>query len=404
MSQPTTPFLVGLDVDGAGAHPAAVATTGLAVTDLVSAARLARTVRRAENAGVTFATFADALLPAVAGSPGSARLDAVTRAAFVSRTTTAIGLVPQVPTTYPEPFHVATQLASLDIAASGRAGWLASSTRTPETAAAYGREPVADLAREARDVVQVVRDLWDSWEDDAVIRDVATGRYVDRDRLHHVDFVGESFAVKGPLITPRPPQGQLVVLAAAGDVAPAVRDEPLVDVALVGGSDVAAVRAASRAATAERTGEPDRADRAHSAVVDLEVVLDADNRSATARLAELDAATPAGARTGWGSGALRYTGDAPGLAGLLAELAATGDVAGVRLLPAVLDVDLPVLSRDVLPALRAARLTAAPRAGATLRESLGLPRPANRYDTRPAPRHDTGAPARHAAPRAAATA
>ena len=401
MSESTTPFLVGLDVDGAGAHPAAVAATGLAVTDLVSAARLARTVRRAENAGVTFATFADALLPAVAGSPGSARLDAVTRAAFVSRTTTAIGLVPQVPTTYPEPFHVATQLASLDIAASGRGGWLASSTRTPETASAYGREPVADLAREARDVVQVVRDLWDSWEDDAVIRDVATGRYVDRDRLHHVDFVGESFAVKGPLITPRPPQGQLVVLAAAGDVAPSVRDEPLVDVALVGGSDVAAVRAASRAATAERTGEPDRAARA---VVDLEVVLDADGRAASVRLAELDAATPAGARTGWGSEALRYTGDARGLAGLLAELAATGDVAGVRLLPAVLDVDLPVLSRDVLPALRAARLTAAPRAGATLRESLGLPRAANRYDTRPAPRHDTGTPARHAAARAAATA
>ena len=54
----------------------------------------------------------------------------------------------------------------------------------------------------------------------------------------------------------------------------------------------------------------------------------------------------------------------------------------MRLLPAVLDVDLPVLARDVLPALRAARLTAVPRPGATLRESLGLPRPANRYDTR----------------------
>ncbi|MFE5308086.1 LLM class flavin-dependent oxidoreductase [Isoptericola sp. NPDC056605] len=397
MTTLTSPFLVGLDVDGAGAHPAAVTSTGIAVTELVSAARLARTVRRAEHAGVTFATFADALLPAVAGSPASARLDAVTRAAFVSRTTTAIGLVPQVPTTYPEPFHVAAQLASLDIAASGRGGWLAGTTRTPETAAAYGRDDVADLAREARDVVQVVRDLWDSWEDDAVIRDVATGRYVDRDRLHHVDFVGESFAVKGPLITPRPPQGQLVVLAAAADVAPSVRAEPLVDVALVGGTDVATARAAARAATAAGTGGPDGAARA---VLDLEVVLDAGGRTATARLAELDAATPSGARTGWGTGALRYTGDAPGLAGLLAELAASGDVAGVRLLPAVLDADLPVLSGDVLPALRAARLTAPPRAGATLRETLGLPRPANRYETRP----DAGTRARHAAPTAVATA
>ncbi|MFI2102254.1 nitrilotriacetate monooxygenase [Isoptericola sp. NPDC019693] len=372
----STPFLVGLDVDGTGAHPAAAAASGLPAAELVSATRLARTVRHAENAGVTFATFADALLPAVNGSPSAARLDAVTRAAFVSRTTTAIGLVPQVPTTYPEPFHVATQLASLDIAAAGRGGWLAAVTRTPQAADAYGREPVADLAAEARDVVQVVRDLWDSWEDDAVIRDVATGRYVDRDRLHHVDFVGGSFSVKGPLITPRPPQGQLVVLAAAGDVAPSVRDEPLVDVALVGGPDVASVRAAARAATGH---EPHGAARA---VVDLEVVLDAGGRSAAARLAELDAAAPAGARTDWGTGALRYAGDATGLAALLAELAVSDDVAGVRLLPAVLDTDLPALAAVVLPALRAARLTAAPRSGATLREALGLPRPANRYDTR----------------------
>ncbi|GAB3103019.1 LLM class flavin-dependent oxidoreductase [Isoptericola nanjingensis] len=397
MTDLTTPFVVGLDVDGAGAHPAAAAATGLTPAELVGAPRLARGVRRAENAGVTFVTFADALLPAVAGSPGSARLDAVTRAAFVARTTTAIGLVPQVPATYPEPFHVATQLASLDIAAGGRGGWLAAATRTPETADAYGREPVADLAREARDVVQVVRDLWDSWEDDAVIRDVATGRYVDRDRLHHVDFVGETFSVKGPLISPRPPQGQLVVLAPAGDVAPSVSDDPLVDVALVGGSDIAAARAAARAATAPAPGADDGA---ALAVVDLEVVLDADGRTARTRLAELDAATPAGARTGWGAGALQYSGDAAGLSGLLARLAASGDVAGVRLLPAVLDVDLPVLARDVLPALHAARLTAAPRAGATLRETLGLPRPANRYDTRPG----AGTRARHAAPHAAAIA
>ena len=55
--------------------------------------------------------------------------------------------------------------------------------------------------------------LWDSWEDDAVIRDVATSRYLDRDRLHYIDFNGETFSVKGPAIVPRPPQGQLVVLA-----------------------------------------------------------------------------------------------------------------------------------------------------------------------------------------------
>ena len=218
----SSPFFVGLDADGAGAHPAAAAVARLAGADLVSGARLARTVRQAENAGLTFVSFTDALLPAVPGSPASARLESVTRAAFVSRTTSAIGLVPQVPTTYPEPFHVAAQLASLDLAAAGRAGWIASVTRDAATADAYGRPVVGDVTREARDVVQVVRDLWDSWEDDAVIRDVTTGRYIDRERVHHVDFEGETFSVKGPLITPRPPQGQLVVLAADGDVRPAL--------------------------------------------------------------------------------------------------------------------------------------------------------------------------------------
>lgn len=63
--------------------------------------------------------------------------------------------------------------------------------------------------------VEVARRLWDSWEDDAVIRDVATGRFVDRDKLHYIDFVGRYFSVKGPSITPRPPQGQPVVAALA---------------------------------------------------------------------------------------------------------------------------------------------------------------------------------------------
>src|SRR5581483_2973424 len=79
--------------------------------------------------------------------------------------------------------------------------------------------PVADAAaraRESRDGVEVARALWDSWDDDAVIRDVATSRYLDRERLHYIDFTGASFAVKGPAIVPRPPQGQVVVFAPAG--------------------------------------------------------------------------------------------------------------------------------------------------------------------------------------------
>lgn len=86
---------------------------------------------------------------------------------------------------------------------------------------------MAALRRGARDAVAVGRALWDSWEDDAAIRDVATGRYPDRTKLHHVDFAGETYTVKGPAIVPRPPPGRPVVLDPDGLVPP-----ELVDVAL----------------------------------------------------------------------------------------------------------------------------------------------------------------------------
>ena len=68
---------------------------------------------------------------------------------------------------------------------------------------------------EAADFIEVVRRLWDSWEDDAEIRDVSTGRFVDRDKLHYIRFEGPWFSVRGPSITPRPPQGQPIVCVLA---------------------------------------------------------------------------------------------------------------------------------------------------------------------------------------------
>ena len=74
---------------------------------------------------------------------------------------------------------------------------------------------VQELFDEAADAVEVVRRLWDSWEDDAIIKDVPTGRYIDRDKLHYIDFEGRFFRVKGPSIVPRPPQGNPLIAALA---------------------------------------------------------------------------------------------------------------------------------------------------------------------------------------------
>ncbi|WP_374975224.1 LLM class flavin-dependent oxidoreductase [Microbacterium trichothecenolyticum] len=343
-----TPFAVALELDADGAHPAASP-----VSAALSPRRLAARGAAAERFGFTAVTFDDSPLPV---ADAVARLDAVQRAAFLAPLTSAIGLVPVAHVAFSEPFHVATQLASLDWASNGRAGWIAAASGTTREAAAYGREALSDddLRRERDDVIEVARRLWDSWEDDAVIQDAATGRYLDAEKLHYVDFDGESFSVKGPLITPRPPQGQLVVVAPAGTTG--------ADVALVTGSD-----------PAEITGAASRAHAAGAPLVwaEVEVVLDARGVSAVRRLDALGGWTDAGR--------LRYAGDADGLVALIAGLAAS--VEGVRLHVAEVDIDLEEVGRAVLPALRERIGFRSPRAGETLRDALGLERSLSRYAT-----------------------
>ncbi|MEU2120960.1 LLM class flavin-dependent oxidoreductase, partial [Nocardia niwae] len=309
-----------------------------------------RRVAAAENAGFTLATFADSILP---GHEIPGRIDAVTRASFVAATTSTIGLVPTVATTYAEPFHTASQVASLDYASRGRAGWIAERVEDPLAAATWGRAPIADtaeLAREHRDSIEVARRLWDSWEDDAVIREYTSGRFLDRTKLHYIDFEGETFSVKGPAIVPRPPQGQPVVFGTEGEV----------DVRFVAADSVAAVAAAGTAA---------RSSGAALAFAEIEVTLDVAGVPAAQRFGGT-AASP---------GRLAFSGTARDLTALLSELSAHLD--GVRLHLAVIDEDLPVLAREVLPALFRTGVAHRPVPGSILRANLGLPRPANRYAT-----------------------
>jgi alkanesulfonate monooxygenase SsuD/methylene tetrahydromethanopterin reductase-like flavin-dependent oxidoreductase (luciferase family) len=348
---------LALEADGAGAHPAAGRDPSDTPHPGVGASGLRRTVGAAETAGFTLATFADEPLPP--GSGGGWRPEAGTRAAFVSTLTDRIGLAPTLHTTVTEPFHLATQLAALDHATRGRAAWVVGAANSAEAHATVGTVPLDDAAlrREVADVIDTARALWDSWEDDAVIKDVPTGRFLDWRKVHHIDFEGARFNVKGPLITPRPPQGQVVVLAPAGSGAAG-----RADIALVSGPDAEGV--AASAAAARQAGAP-------LVFAEVEVALDAAVSAAErlARLAE-SASWPQ-------TGRLRHVGSPSGLTDLLAELA--GSVDGVRLHPAVLGTDLPVLTAQVLPALAAAGLHRPPRPGATLRDTLGLPRPANRF-------------------------
>ncbi|MET4060187.1 alkanesulfonate monooxygenase SsuD/methylene tetrahydromethanopterin reductase-like flavin-dependent oxidoreductase (luciferase family) [Arthrobacter sp. UYP6] len=353
--------IIALEVDGAGAHPAAWRAAGLAPDNLLAPERIRRTVLAAESAGIHAATFDDGRLAPARGPRG--RLDAVHRAAFAAPVSHRIALLPVVDVVYTEPFHVATQLASLDYVSGGRAGWIVSASGTAAEAAAVGRGPVSGdaLRREAADAVQVNRLLWDSWEDDAVIRDVASGRYLDAGKVHYANFRGDSFSVKGPSIIPRPLQGQLPVLAPAGLVAPGTDS----------GADVVLVSAPTPelllAEAARHSGQP-------AVIAELELVLDARGRRAADRLAELDHWEPRPADT---SGPARLVGTAEEVADYLAQLLAVAR--GVRIHPAVLDIELEELDRAVLPRLRSAGLLAASAPDTTARALLGLGRPNNRF-------------------------
>jgi alkanesulfonate monooxygenase SsuD/methylene tetrahydromethanopterin reductase-like flavin-dependent oxidoreductase (luciferase family) len=361
---------LAIELDGDGAHPAAWRKARHTPAELLDGTRVRATVLAAESAGFHVATFADGSLAPASSGPGGrgipGRLNALQRSAFAGPVTSSIVLVPEVDTVYTEPFHISTQLASLDYVSGGRAGWLVAASDRAADAAAVGRSVVARdaVGREAADSIEVSRRLWDSWEDDAVIRDVATGRYIDVDKLHYVDFEsGSGYSVKGPSIIPRPLQGQLPVLAPAG----LLDADPLA----AGAADAVLVSAPTPELLAGEIAEARAAAPGAAIIAELDVVLDARGQSAAGRLAELDAHTP------WQSSRARFVGTAAELTYLLASILETAD--GVRLHPAVLDVDLEELAQLVLPVLRRRGLLAPQQPGSTFRDLLGLQRPSSRY-------------------------
>jgi FMN-dependent oxidoreductase (nitrilotriacetate monooxygenase family) len=146
-----------------------------------------------------------------------ASFEPVTLLSALSSLTGHIGLVATATTTYNEPYHVARKFASLDHISGGRAGWnLVTSVNIAE-AGNFGRE--AHMEHDARydraaEFARVVRALWDSWDEDAFVRDKATGTFFDPSKVHPLNHKGEHFSVRGPLNVPRTPQGRPVMVQA----------------------------------------------------------------------------------------------------------------------------------------------------------------------------------------------
>jgi N-acetyl-S-(2-succino)cysteine monooxygenase len=145
-------------------------------------------------------------------------LEPVAALAAVATATTHIGLIASITTTYNEPYNVARRVLSIDHISEGRAGWnmltLGNRNETPR----FGYDLRLDSTqRDARaaEFYDVVAGLWDSWEDDALLRDKITGDYMDRDKVHFLEHVGAHFKVRGPLNITRSAQGWPVVMQSA---------------------------------------------------------------------------------------------------------------------------------------------------------------------------------------------
>ncbi|WP_019071746.1 LLM class flavin-dependent oxidoreductase [Streptomyces hokutonensis] len=141
----------------------------------------------------------------------------LTLLAALSLVTEHIGLAATATTTYNHPFHIARKFASLDHISGGRAGWNVVTSVVPLEAANFGRDSHLEHElryRRADEFVQVVKGLWDSFDDQAVVRDKESGRYYDPAGLHTPHHRGEHFTVRGPLNISRPPQGHPVLFQA----------------------------------------------------------------------------------------------------------------------------------------------------------------------------------------------
>jgi alkanesulfonate monooxygenase SsuD/methylene tetrahydromethanopterin reductase-like flavin-dependent oxidoreductase (luciferase family) len=386
-------------LDAAGWHPAAWRAPRARSGALFTAGYWVDLVQEAEQGLLDFVTIEDSLVLQSSRLDGPddridrvrGRLDAVLIAARVAPVTRHVGLVPTVTTTHTEPFHISKAIATLDYASTGRAGVQVRVGGLGGEAQHFGRRQLApfraqdrhdprvraqraELFAEAADHVEVVRRLWDSWEDDAEIRDAATGRFIDRNKLHYIDFHGRWFSVRGPSITPRPPQGQPPVTALAHGPEAYRLAARAADVVFVtphfAGQARDAVAEIRQQAVAGRDGDPPQV------FADLVVFLDDDRARAAERKAGLD-----------GRSGTEYRPDAAVFVGTPAQLADrllawrdTG-LAGYRLRPGVLPDDLIAITRRLVPELQRRNAFRDRYQASTLRGLLGLRRPANRYAT-----------------------
>lgn len=392
---------LAIALERAGWHPAAWREETARPHDLTSPRYWRDLLRTADDAGIALATIEDALaltdrfeqVEGLRRDRVRGRLDAVLIASFAAPQTRRIGLVPTVTTAHPEPFHVATGIQTLDFASRGRAGVRLVAGASAAERANFGRRPsgidalpasgrvedspeILAAFREAGEFADVLSRLWDSWQDDAIIRDASTGRFLDADRIHNIEFDGEFFSVTGASIVPRSPQGRPLLTVLAHQTVPYRLAAEHADLVFVTPrDDLAGFAPGEILAELDAAADEVRVAREPLRVfADLLVLIEDSADRARAAADRLD--ERAGAPLA--SDARIVVGTAADVAEAVRELAAAG-VEGVRLRPARQPADVVAIAEQVVPLLRSAGALREDDGAGTLRQRLDLVRPESRY-------------------------
>lgn len=209
---------LGLFLLATGSHVAGWRMPG-AYTSFQDIGAVRQIAAAAERACFDLIFMGDNLYADPAAHPSyTMRFEPLTMLAALATGTTHIGLGATVSTTYSDPWTVARAFASLDHISGGRAAWNAVTTSSALAGPNFGRTHPshADRYAVAAEFVDVVCGLWDGWEEDALVADRTTGRYLDPAKLHPLHHEGAHFSVRGPLNIGRAPQGRPVILQAGG--------------------------------------------------------------------------------------------------------------------------------------------------------------------------------------------
>jgi alkanesulfonate monooxygenase SsuD/methylene tetrahydromethanopterin reductase-like flavin-dependent oxidoreductase (luciferase family) len=364
-----------------GWHPAAWCVSGAEA--FASAKPFRAMTRLAERGGLDAVLLGLPTAPVALRATGkidAIRLDPLPLLGAMIGITQRIGLAAFWPGDVAEPYHVARVFATLDHLSGGRTGWIAGLAGGEELGGKYRSAALPanddEAARRLTELIDVTRQLWDSWEDRGLVIDQASGTFADPMHVHPIEHSGGFFMVRGPLNVPRPIQGQPVIFCRDVPEGQARRDAAAsAEVVLASCTNIADARASRcdwRTLLAEQGCEPD----AVRFVARIMPILAGTETEARRRAAELDDLAD---MRGTGGIGLRFVGTPEQLAERLELWYGAAACDGFEICPAVLPTDLETLVEAVVPLLRARGLVRAGYEFRTLREHLGLRRAPSRF-------------------------